>query len=181
MLLWESILASAVELVGTLLFGGTRHPDLLLDPSSQPTPTAPLSRASNTTLCASGRWRWEQAKRVPESEQLDQLLGSLAEAVKAVAGFTRVSGVPDYRKDWDRHAIYEVHGVAVVLPTCTGQNAACYCNERRAVVQAVFYLSYGRRRTRTRRLRGSVLGGVACVGNTARRFFSLRLCDSVLC
>lgn len=55
-----------------------------------------------------GRWRWEQAKRVPESEQLDQLLGSLSEAVKAVAGFTRVSGVPDYRKDWDRQTIYEV-------------------------------------------------------------------------
>eukprot|EP00903_Cladosiphon_okamuranus_P010382 g9821.t1 len=56
------------------------------------------------------RWRREQANRVPESEQLDQLLGSLAEAVKAVAGFTRVSGVPDYRKDWDRHSIYKTMG-----------------------------------------------------------------------
>lgn len=54
------------------------------------------------------RWRWEQARRVPDSEQLDQLLGSLAEAVKAVAGFTRVSGVPDYRKEFDENNIYEV-------------------------------------------------------------------------
>lgn len=53
-------------------------------------------------------------------------MGSLAEAVKAVAGFTRVSGVPDYRKDWDRNSIYEVlclqyvHTLleeALVLPT----------------------------------------------------------------
>ncbi|CAM9683286.1 unnamed protein product, partial [Ectocarpus sp. 6 AP-2014] len=53
------------------------------------------------------RWRREQAKRVPESEQLDQLVGSLAEAIKAVASFTRVSGVPDYREEWDQNSIYE--------------------------------------------------------------------------
>ncbi|CAM9494186.1 unnamed protein product, partial [Ectocarpus sp. 13 AM-2016] len=56
------------------------------------------------------RWRWEQAKRVPESEQLDQLVGSLAEAIKAVASFTRVSGVPDYREEWDKNSIYESMG-----------------------------------------------------------------------
>eukprot|EP00904_Undaria_pinnatifida_P010273 jgi/Undpi1/6376/HiC_scaffold_20.g08857.m1 len=56
------------------------------------------------------RWRWEQAKRVPEAEQLDQLLGSLAEAVKAVAGFTRVAGVPDYRKEMDTEEVYKVMG-----------------------------------------------------------------------
>lgn len=35
-------------------------------------------------------------------------MGSLAEAVKAVAAFTRVSGVPDYREEWDGQSIYEV-------------------------------------------------------------------------
>lgn len=35
-------------------------------------------------------------------------MGSLAEAVKAVAGFTRVVGVPDYREDFDQMRVYRV-------------------------------------------------------------------------
>lgn len=68
---------------------------------------------------------------MPESEQLDQLLGSLAEAVKAVAGFTRVSGVPDYRKDWDKEHIYKVR--AAYAPsvnqcvTCVQMLVVCGC------------------------------------------------------
>lgn len=85
-------------------------------------PTTPLARFFPGALGPVNRWRWEQAKRVPESEQLDQLLGSLAEAVKAVAGFTRVSGVPDYRKDFDGQTIYEVSSgkyTVHVYPVCS--------------------------------------------------------------
>lgn len=36
-------------------------------------------------------------------------MGSLAEAVKAVAGFTRVVGVPDYRDQFDKTRVYLVN------------------------------------------------------------------------
>lgn len=35
-------------------------------------------------------------------------MGSLAEAVKAVAGFTRVLAVPDYREAFDETRVYQV-------------------------------------------------------------------------
>lgn len=39
---------------------------------------------------------------------MEQLIGSLSEAVKAVAGFTRVVGVPDYKKEFEGWRVYEV-------------------------------------------------------------------------
>ncbi len=69
------------------------------------------------------RWRSEQAKRAAESEQLDQLLGSLAEAVKAVAAFTRVSGVPDYREEWHGQSIYEVFLISLKARAPASTNA----------------------------------------------------------
>lgn len=39
---------------------------------------------------------------------MEQLMGCLAEAVKAVAGFTRVAGVPDYKKKFEAWRIFEV-------------------------------------------------------------------------
>lgn len=68
------------------------------------------------------RWRWEQARRAPEAEQLDQLVGSLAEAVKAVASFIRVSGVPDYREEVDGQLVYKVqlgNPAILQLPYCS--------------------------------------------------------------
>ncbi|CAM9795000.1 unnamed protein product [Discosporangium mesarthrocarpum] len=47
------------------------------------------------------RWRMQQAARHPEVAELELLMASIAEAVKAVAGFVRVAGVPDYGEGLD--------------------------------------------------------------------------------
>lgn len=54
-------------------------------------------------------------------------MGSLAEAIKAVASFTRVSGVPDYREEWDQESIYEVccfKNMSVCFFSVLGSNGA---------------------------------------------------------
>ncbi|CAM9861499.1 unnamed protein product [Ascophyllum nodosum] len=76
--------------------------------SSRSDPTGAL--AANLLRMPFSRWRNQQAKRADDPVQLDQLLGSLAEAVKAVAGFTRVSGVPDYQDQIDGQQVYEEMG-----------------------------------------------------------------------